>query len=187
MFWCCSLETSHPRPHPQSPKVCSILLCLSITHYQRNANQNLAFLNKLLFQDSIIQDRRSNRICHRNEECKDFCIWRSKWNNLLMEQNDIEEIFPWALLMIYQAWPNSFVLYGNIFKKTAFRSWEWWSMLGWHSLEFLWQITLNHLYPSPNFIFTGRYNMCNNKRSMLYCLSQLPLPLQRWKWILNHP
>ena len=28
MFRCCSLETSHPRLLPQSPKVCSIHLCL---------------------------------------------------------------------------------------------------------------------------------------------------------------
>ena len=28
MFWCCSLETSHPHLLPQSPKVCSIHLCL---------------------------------------------------------------------------------------------------------------------------------------------------------------
>ena len=28
MFQCCSLETSHPRLLPQSPKVCSIHLCL---------------------------------------------------------------------------------------------------------------------------------------------------------------
>ena len=28
MFWCCSLETSHPRLLPQSPKVCSVHLCL---------------------------------------------------------------------------------------------------------------------------------------------------------------
>ena len=28
MFRCCSLETSHPRPLPQSPKVCSVHLCL---------------------------------------------------------------------------------------------------------------------------------------------------------------
>ena len=28
MFWCCSLETSHPRLLPQSPKVCSVHLSL---------------------------------------------------------------------------------------------------------------------------------------------------------------
>ena len=28
MFQCCSLETSHPRLLPQSPKVCSVHLCL---------------------------------------------------------------------------------------------------------------------------------------------------------------
>ena len=28
MFRCCSLETSHPRLLPQSPKVCSVHLCL---------------------------------------------------------------------------------------------------------------------------------------------------------------
>ena len=29
MFQCCSLKSSHPRPLPQSPKDCSIHLCLS--------------------------------------------------------------------------------------------------------------------------------------------------------------
>ena len=28
MFWCCSLETSHPFFLPQTPKVCSVHLCL---------------------------------------------------------------------------------------------------------------------------------------------------------------
>ena len=28
MFWCCSLETSHPRLLRRSPKVCSVHLCL---------------------------------------------------------------------------------------------------------------------------------------------------------------
>ena len=27
MFWCCSLETSHPHPLPQNPKFCSIHRC----------------------------------------------------------------------------------------------------------------------------------------------------------------
>ena len=28
MFWCCSLRSSHPRLLPQSPKICSVHLCL---------------------------------------------------------------------------------------------------------------------------------------------------------------
>ena len=34
MFPCCSLETSHPRLLPQSPKVCSIHLCLKAFFYK---------------------------------------------------------------------------------------------------------------------------------------------------------
>ena len=34
MFPCCSLETSHPRLLPQSPKVCSVHLCLFLFLFQ---------------------------------------------------------------------------------------------------------------------------------------------------------
>ena len=40
MFWCCSLRTSHPSLLPQSPKVCSVHLCLFFCFaYNRSSAQ----------------------------------------------------------------------------------------------------------------------------------------------------
>ena len=52
MFRCCSLETSHPRLLPQSPKVCSIYLCVLGDVAEDSLSSLLLFTSGIILTDS---------------------------------------------------------------------------------------------------------------------------------------
>ena len=67
MFQCCSPETSHPRLLPQSPKDCSIHLCLFFCFAYRviiNINFPLLFKNSVQFSCSVV----SNSLWHHEPQ-----------------------------------------------------------------------------------------------------------------------
>ena len=52
MFQCCSLETSHPRLLPQSPKVCSVYLCVLGDVAEDSLSSLLLFTSGIILTDS---------------------------------------------------------------------------------------------------------------------------------------
>ena len=48
MFWCCSIRTSHPRLLPQSPKVCSVHLCLFFCFAYHISSAQVGCMRQLL-------------------------------------------------------------------------------------------------------------------------------------------
>ena len=108
MFWCCSLETSHPRLLPQSLKDCSIHLCLFFCSAYRviiNIFLNSIYLCSLLrLQMQHISDQTHYFLPSHSLQCTQrpmiLCFPFLKWTiifPLIIIKNPLVFFFSWLL------------------------------------------------------------------------------------------